>query len=90
MPEVNGTRFPYTRAGIAAADAARADLRLKQQLQSPYSYEDLLRGIESFPVGLVGNPREPSVRATIPLKDQLALSLEGNPYRGMGILRGRW
>ena len=90
MPEVAGRRYPYTKAGIAAAEAARKELRLKQQVQQPYSYEDLLQEIVSFPVGVVGDPRQPRVRATIPLRDQLALSLEGNQQGGMGFLRGRW
>jgi|TARA_R110000824_G_scaffold279574_1_gene467762 hypothetical protein len=90
MPVVAGREYPYTEEGIAAAEAARKELALLSQIQRPYSYEDLLRGIERLPVSLVGDPRRPAVRATIPLEDQLALSLEGNPYGAMGLLRGRW
>ena len=90
MPVVAGKEYPYTREGIAAAEAAKAELALRSQVQSPYSYESLLRDIERLPVGLSGDPRRPTVRATLPLRDQLALSLEGNPYGAMGILRGRW
>ena len=90
MPVVAGKKYPYTREGIAAAEAAKAELALRSQVQSPYSYESLLRDIERLPVVLSGDPRRPTVRATLPLRDQLALSLEGNPYGAMGILRGRW
>lgn len=90
MPEVAGITYPYTDAGIAAAEAAAEDLRLKQLVRQPYSYENLLREIVSFPVGVVGDPRQPKIRATIPLRDRLALSLEGNQQGGMGFLRGRW
>ena len=73
-----------------AAEAAKAELALSAQVQRPYSYESLLRDIERLPVGLSGDPRRPPVRTTLHLRDQLALSLEGNPYGAMGLLRGRW
>lgn len=77
-------------AAIAQGEQLRADQRLRQSLVTPYSYENLLQSIARLPIGLVGDPRHPTVRATIPLKDQLSLVLEGDQRRGMGLLRGRW
>ena len=68
----------------------RADQRLGQSLAAPYSYENLLQSIARLPIGLVGDPRNPTVRATIPLKDQLSLVMEGDQRKGMGLLKGRW
>jgi len=61
-----------------------------QSLAAPYSYENLLQSIARLPIGLVGDPRNPTVRATIPLKDQLSLVMEGDQRKGMGLLKGRW
>ena len=85
MPTVAGRKYPYTRDGIAAAEAEKRRLA-----RASVPYEDILAEIEGLPIGLGGDIRRPTLRARIPLAERLGLSLEGNPERFMGILSGRW
>jgi len=96
VPTVAGRKYPYTRDGIAAAEAEKRRLA-----RASVPYEDILAEIEGLPIGvggdlgaLLGPPqpfiRKPTLRARIPLAERLGLSLEGNPERFMGILSGRW